>query len=330
MLHRNKSFLLLLKIHLTLKGGGGAGASPNISKEVESGIDPLQMAVLKAVQKTVGEQASEAIQMGVPPEQVLGQAGVPTFAGARAMESANKQPQKAQQSQQQSNVTINNPQGILKNLFQQAGVSTDENGNIVVNQGGAFSVRARNQLPNAESLQRLTGQVPLQKGEKESIEIQEFNKLLTGSNKPLSSDASKSLGNLKSGLNQVNSLIAEFESDPNLFKALNPLGERRQIVKTMLGDLTDVLGRLRSGGAINDEEFKAFKRQLPSLGLAGKIEKASTVKFKLNKLKSLFSDIKSAVAPNEGSDVSQRMQSAIAAGFSREEIIQRLKSRGNF
>jgi len=166
------------------------------------------------------------------------------------------------------------------------------------------------------------------KADIKKTQLTNFAKLMNPTEqKPLSSETGKLLGNVNSGLEQINALSTAFEKDPKLFTR-SKLEETGQQVDLMRDDLVDILGRLRSGGAINEDEFKSFTKQVPLRGaIAGRIEKPETVKLKLRKLNKLFSDIKSKVEPVD-SGLSQRVQAALAAGYSQEEIMNSLAKKG--
>lgn len=153
-----------------------------------------------------------------------------------------------------------------------------------------------------------------------------FKNMLTTGNKALSAETIKLVANIDSGMQQLSALTNAYAKNPDIFKTTN-LSATGQQVNLMIEDLTDILGRLRSGGAINADEEKRFKNQLPKKGiLSGRIEKPSTVVMKLQKMQSLFQEIKSKAEPNTG--IASGIQAAMQAGASQEQIMRILKKKG--
>jgi hypothetical protein len=308
-----------------------AGTTQRLEQMGVEAPDPLSDATLKEVLKIRKEQVREAAEQGAPLDDILRQAeAMKTPEGqlnpgqGLAPQPQGGQPQGGQQGQATQALTANQPQGAPQ-------VSQEQGKNLLVGLFNAlgFKESGASRLNNANAdlaKQQLAGEQPLQKGEREKLENKQFNQLFTGASKPLSDAAAKTVGNINSGLRQLDALEQSFATDPGVFTTTG-LSATGQAVRTMTEDLTDIIGRLRSGGAINKDEEKRFKGQLPAVGpIAGRIEKASTVKLKLQKLRALFSDIQSSVTPNAGQ--SQRVQAALNAGFSKEEIMSAFQQRG--
>ena len=253
-------------------------------------LDPANKAALQAVKKAKTEQVNEALAQGVPPEFIQ-----------------NQIIQESQLTQAQDQQTV------LEAVFNLLGF----------------------RKPKAEVLreqlleQQLRGEIPLQAGEREKLEMAQFNNLLTTGNKAVSAETSKLIANVDSGLQQVNLLEQAFNVDPNAFRQLaTPGNAQAQSVKIMIEDLSDIIGRLRSGGAINKDEEKRFKNQIPKFGfIKGRLEAPGAVKFKLDKLRALFNRVKTLSEPKQ-SGLSEGIQAALQAGYTREEIMARLKSKG--
>lgn len=220
--------------------------------------------------------------------------------------------------------------------FQQSQVKLDENGNLMVQQGGMFDFNAgmTNQtLTQLGVLQELTGLKPLQAGEREKIELtadleainKAYEKGITATDK-LTGEAAKNLGNANIGLQMIDGLNAAFDKNPNLFSFNIAATSESQMTRTSITNLADILGRMRSGGAINDEELATFKKLLPLTGaIKGRIEKAETVKFKLQTLKNLLQDIKSGIQPDLVK--ANFVVNAINAGSSPSDINRYLQSK---
>jgi hypothetical protein len=164
----------------------------------------------------------------------------------------------------------------------------------------------------------------LQKGDREKLSMEFINNVMTSTGKSnLSVDAVKNFENAKTAVEQTGLLLKEFESDPNLFKSWGGPGDSRgQQIKFIRNNLSDTIGRLRSGGAINDEESKTFRSFVPDQGfLKGRMEDKETVIFKMKTLHKLFQGIMDGIQPaSEASNMVKRIQEAIDEGHSLSEI----------
>jgi len=300
------------------EGEGNRVVGQMIKEASPNKLNPMQENVLKAVQKVHTKNVEAAMEQGASGEQVLADAGISFGANQPTPETS------------ETGVTETDPLSVALSGQQPSELIGEQATKIPptpsflgITQHPAVRAQV---LENLIREQQIKGQVPLQAGEREKLEITAFNNLLTTGNKALSADAAKVVGNIESGMEQLNALSVAFEKDPTIFTTTN-LSEVGQQVNLMRTDLIDILGRLRSGGAINKDEFVSFMKQIPKQGpVAGRIEKPATVRLKIQKLQKLFQSIKSKAQPNTG--LSQGIQAAIQAGFSRQEIMARLKTKG--
>lgn len=282
----------------------GGPAQAQTMEQVAS-QDPLlnagQQSIQKAEANKQNKNIQEAVDNNVPIEQIQNTLQQQALGRVQAQQQQQQQVQTFDDRLQGLNPLGRAREGFKEGLLQSIGINRFE------------------QALQKEELET----------KKETLIDKQFNSLLTGAIKPLSIEASKTIGNIDSGLSQIASLEESFANDPTIFQTTN-LSSTGQAVDLMVSDLTDILGRLRSGGAINEEEFKSFRRQVPSKGpIKGRVEKASTVILKLKKLKSLFQDIKNRAAPNANNEMSKRIQAARQAGFSKEQIMSSLKQGGS-
>lgn len=330
-------------------GSGGPPMPPPVPP-----MSPEQDTAVKAVQKTKAKQQTQqidqAMQQGVTGQNVLNAYGVPPEL-LQQMQQGMQQGQPQQPGQpgalnmalagqpqqpQGSGTAQNGFQGVTQKGGMFAQNKIDQQGNFQF--GGPFgslfgiapdafatAQNAMNNTPqNQLNLKREEGKLPLGRGRKEELEIQGMNDFFKNAFDPssntLSAESSKLLGNVNSSIKQIDALEAAFEKNPNLFKwGSMPNNETRQQVDTMIEDITDTLGRLRSGGAISKDEEKRFLGQLPARGLKGGFEGPKTTRQKLTKLRGLFKDIKSTVEPKD-SAFRSKIQQALQAGATREQI----------
>ena len=68
--------------------------------------------------------------------------------------------------------------------------------------------------------------------------------------------------------------------------------EDAQFLETRRQNLSDLIGRMRSGGAINKDEEKRFLKLIPRFG-----DEEETIKYKLNQLNKEFAAVKEAMDP---------------------------------
>ena len=65
------------------------------------------------------------------------------------------------------------------------------------------------------------------------------------------------------GLDTLADIRGYLETNPTANQNINPFGERDY--KSAIKNMSDIIGRLRSGGAINEEELKTFNALLPTM-----------------------------------------------------------------
>lgn len=317
----------------------------------ESQLDPLQKVTLKTAEKIRAKQVEEAAQQ-IPLEEILKKANINLsqqtqqfnqMAGLGPLQPQGGQPGMSQPpvamssapaeqgmsgapttSQDQTQMDQGGQQGILKTLaLLIPGVAPAR--------AMAAALESKG-LENQAKRQKIAGKEPLQEGEKEALEIEAqnsfFNNIASASNKTPSIQENALVNNLNSGISQIDALNAQLDKDPNIFKKLTAPGDpTRAAIVTMQEDVVDILGRLRSQGAITEDEVKAFKRQLPKIGLGAALENSKTAKFKLNKLRKLFNDIKETAQPRT-SDFSSKINQLLQSGATREQIYRIYKEGG--
>jgi len=129
---------------------------------------------------------------------------------------------------------------------------------------------------------------------------------LADKTKPLSQEAAKTLSLAQGGSDILGQMKSSF-FDPKT-DAFNKAGfgktaagaslpnimasESAQKFATQKENLSDLVGRMRSGGAINKEEETRFLKLIPRFG-----DSESTVRYKLEQLNKEFSSIKSSIDP---------------------------------
>ena len=151
--------------------------------------------------------------------------------------------------------------------------------------------------------------------------------------KPLSGESTKLLtiatGGIKS-LNKLHSFLNE-EGEDGTISVRSDLAPER--LKTPRGrqmtllrkDLADSIGRLRSGGAINEKEEGTFLGFVPS-----RTDDAETVKFKMKKLGEKFVTIQSGITGQEipQAELNLGKQSAPQQSFAPDAIQAEMARRG--
>ncbi len=274
---------------------------------------PYQEGVNKALKSLGEQQAIEAAQSGVPIQQIEQQ--TQQMASNDLSSALAGQPQQAQTQEQQTQQQPTDTRDFLTKLFNAVGIKES----------------ARNELLRTQAAlgrQELAGEKPLQEGRREELSMEFLNNVMQASGKKtLSADAVKNLENAKTAVDQSTMLLNEFQNDPNLFKSWGGPGDARgQQVGFVIKNLSDTVGRLRSGGAINDEEMKTFRSFLPKQGfIKGNLEDKQTVMFKLQTINKLFDGIVKGIQPaNEAADLANKIQEAIKSGYKPEEITKYL------
>ena len=110
------------------------------------------------------------------------------------------------------------------------------------------------------------------------------NELENDKNKPLSTESAKTMGVIFDGLDGISKLRGEIDSGNTLLGQSLPFGIGDRGTRAVVDNLSDVIGRLRSGGAINKDEESRFKGMLPGPldDLDTKNKKISTLENYLN------------------------------------------------
>lgn len=114
--------------------------------------------------------------------------------------------------------------------------------------------------------------------------IQQVNSLSGKSSeqKPLSSEAAKTVSNSQAGLQALSAIEDMIRANPSIPRlAAIPLNPGGGAYRAAVANVTDILGRLRSGGAISESEEKRFAQILkPSV-----LDTPETVAFKINQVR---------------------------------------------
>jgi hypothetical protein len=104
----------------------------------------------------------------------------------------------------------------------------------------------------------------------------------------LKGEERKLAGNVKTGLRALDSIAQLIEEGAMLGTvlpgAIQPANSKK--LSTALAQASDVIGRMRSGGAISEDEMATFKSFLPQ-----QFEDPETIKYKLGELYQLFNDV---------------------------------------
>lgn len=123
----------------------------------------------------------------------------------------------------------------------------------------------------------------------------------------LSPEAAKTVANVKSGISDIAKLrtqLKEFGSGTKLGFDKATLAARANVA--------DVIGRMRSGGAITEDELKTFESLLPQT-----FETDATRTEKLNRLEDLFNDVLEGIQPGStvllDSNVDEQLNNANSA-----------------
>jgi len=112
--------------------------------------------------------------------------------------------------------------------------------------------------------------------------------------KDLSSDASKLVANAQSGIAAIETMRKTV--DENLGRGIFGLLTNRAY-KTAQTNLVDIIGRIRSGGAITDDEVKSFQKLLPS-----SFDSDELARQKLTDIESLLNDVLTNIGVKSGGD----------------------------
>lgn len=334
----------------------GQNPVSNMTQAFTQGMqDPMAPYRIKAAQKVLNERSMEFAKQA-PDDALAGYiqmnsgqlASSPTVGAAQAnnasqaqsmgMQEAPQAPQQPTSSPQTS--TQPNAMSLLSKLLMAggAGLNTYAGGDSssLINMANQAAERQAlapgRQLQNQLAEQELLGLKPLQKGEKEKIELQGMNdffgKIADSGTKELSETSARTLGNVDSALKQINTIEKMIGENPNVLKEWNVPGNAvGQSLATMNSDLTDILGRLRSQGSITKGEENRFKGQMVKTGFGANFEDPQTAKLKITKFKSLLTDIKKSIQPSQA-DFSRKVNDLIARGATKEQIYRIYKEGG--
>lgn len=133
--------------------------------------------------------------------------------------------------------------------------------------------------------------------QKKQLEIQALQKEMT-EGKPLGSEEQKMANNATSGLRSLQDIEQTLGKDAeNPLMVLPDFLGGNQSYQTSKENLTDVIGRLRSGGAIGTEEEKRFKKLLPNSKKSADTNQKDLAELK--KLLAGFIDPRNAQKTNE-------------------------------
>lgn len=141
----------------------------------EKKLNPIELNDLKTVKKFRSKQIEGAMEQGVPAESILETAGIPMSPTQDQTKSGILPGQPSGQPSGQFPISFRDPQ----NLLTTGGASFDpKTGGVDVQRGGFINRllqalggtnNINQDLDRIAALQKITGQVPLQKGEKEKL-----------------------------------------------------------------------------------------------------------------------------------------------------------------
>lgn len=129
--------------------------------------------------------------------------------------------------------------------------------------------------------------------------------------KPLSAEASKVLANTDSGLAAINEMTNMLnESGTVKIFAPNPFSQVRKQYFSSADNLVDIIGRMRSGGAITEGEEARFKSLLPKA-----LDSQATWTNKLTQLKALLNGVKNGLSGNVSFNSAGNASDSSVKGF---------------
>jgi hypothetical protein len=103
----------------------------------------------------------------------------------------------------------------------------------------------------------------------------------------LTAQQTKDKNNAESGLRALDTVVTEMQSNPlALYLAALPGNPGARKFETAKKEAADVITRLRTGAAINENEEKFYKSQLPRA-----FDGAETINYKINLLRELFNRV---------------------------------------
>ena len=130
----------------------------------------------EAITKTFASQASNAGMSNLLPAPQQRAAVQPQAPANVNQQYAGRRPAK----NQIGGVAVQNPQGILQRLFQQSGISFDEQGNPIYQTGGFFDLAAPNveqELQTITDIQKISGSAPMSKATEQELNLRHRNRI---------------------------------------------------------------------------------------------------------------------------------------------------------
>ncbi len=257
-------------------------------------LDPVQQAQIKEVQKQAKDQVTEATQQGVPLENIQSQI---------LQQAEQKQQVKQQQFQQQKQQDIDEGKllaDLLTNIefrkggpFDPGGQIIKENGKIIVTQPGILQQIAGERGPGLGAfadIQKLTGQQPLQIGEKDELNLLsmlDLRKELFKTQNPnaLSPENAGKFNLLIDGANSTAAISNMLEDNitaqlfaqniPNFLKS-----QKGKLLESAIERAIQAKTRIETGAALQPSELKSTAKRFSP-------RKGDTIQTALKRLKPL-------------------------------------------
>ena len=192
----------------------------------------------------------------------------------------------------------------LRETYFDAGINFTDDAQAAVDKlGGSNKYQKEQYVDNTPKIEDFNGQPYVFNNESglfEPVAVEQtldVNGNPVGPRKPLSAEASKVLANTDSGLAAIREMTNILtESGASVFIP-NPLNQTRQQYFTSADNLVDIIGRMRSGGAITESEEARFKSLLPTA-----LNSEKTWKNKLTQLQTLLENVKTNISVGGGSE----------------------------
>ena len=143
--------------------------------------------------------------------------------------------------------------------------------------------------------------------------------------KPLRQEQQKTQENANSGLRALDVLEKEVKGPGGKLKTLKaklPFAPGARLLRSSANEVKDVLQRLRTGAAINDQELDFYESQIPSV-----IDDEKTINFKISIFRNLFEGLSSRkpqISVGQSSQKNQNKQKKPVSLMSNEELLQGL------
>ena len=118
--------------------------------------------------------------------------------------------------------------------------------------------------------------------------------------RPLTSVQQTLITNTESALRAIDKVEGILDQDPNmLLKATGPgiIGRLAgaSTYNTARKEIADVIGRLRTGAVINDEEMRTYLGKVPELG-----DRPEDIQYKINEMRNIFDSLKQRIQMQSG------------------------------